>query len=164
MVVFWKEDSGRQPPLITPGIRGGDGTSSPSPPRFTFLDDSDIPLGGDPEPLPTHPGPPDPPGLPPGWPPTLWPPAPPAGEGDRVRAGNASRERSRPRSPLPGTQLTPSPLSDGDDDQPPQDARHRQRSTSRDRQHRHAQAPQEPRFQPLVIKSLLLNWMRIPQL
>ena len=99
------------------------------------------------------PGPPDPLGLPPGWPPPLWPPAPPpAGEGERVRTGNSSRERSRPRSPVPEPQLTPIPMSDGDDDQPPQDGRQRQRTRSRDRVYLHAQAPQEPRFQPMVIQ------------
>ena len=37
MVVFWKEDSGSQLRLITPENEGGDETSSPSPPRFTFI-------------------------------------------------------------------------------------------------------------------------------
>ena len=54
MVVFWKEDSGRQLRLITPENEGGDETSSPSPPRFTFFDDPDFPLS-----------PPDTPPLPP---------------------------------------------------------------------------------------------------
>ena len=44
MVVFWKEDSGRQLRLITPENGGGDETSSPSPPRFTFFDDPYVPL------------------------------------------------------------------------------------------------------------------------
>ena len=44
MVLFWKEDSGRQLRLITPEKEGGDETSSPSPPRFTFSDDPDVPL------------------------------------------------------------------------------------------------------------------------
>ena len=69
MVVFWKEDSGRQPQLITPEHEGGDKTSPPSPPRFTFFDDLNVSFGP-PEPL----GPPDPPGLPPG----LLPAPPPA--------------------------------------------------------------------------------------
>ena len=149
LIVF----SGRQPQLITPENEGGDETSSPSPPRFNFFDDPDIPLGGPPEPHPVPPGPPDPPGLPPRWPPSLWPPAPPpAGEGERVRTGNSSRERSRPRSPLPEPQLIPVPMSDGDDGQPPQDGRQRQRSRSRDRAHAHAQAPQEPQVQHMVIQ------------
>ena len=60
MVVFWKEDSGRQPPLITPENEGGDETCSPSPPRFTFFDDLDVPLGP-PDTPPAHPVPPGPP-------------------------------------------------------------------------------------------------------
>ena len=44
MVVVWKEDSGRQLRLKTPGNEGGDETSFPSPPRFTFFDDPDVPL------------------------------------------------------------------------------------------------------------------------
>ena len=59
MVVFWKEYSGRQLRLITPENGRGDETSSPSPPRLTFFDDPDVPLG----PSPPPPGPPDPPGL-----------------------------------------------------------------------------------------------------
>ena len=86
LVVFWKEDLGRQHQLIALENEEGYQTSSPSPPRFNFFDGPDIPLGA--------------PGLPPGWPPTLSPPAPPpAGKGERVRTGNSSRERSRPRSP-----------------------------------------------------------------
>ena len=127
VVVFWKEDSGRQPQLITPENERGDETSSPSPPKFTFFDDHDIPLGPSPPP-----GPQDPPGLPPRWPPA----PPPAGgrerEKDRVEAEDASRERSRPRSPPREPQLDPIPVSDGDDDQPPQDGRQRQRSRPRD--------------------------------
>ena len=75
MVVFWKENLGCQPHLITPE-NGGDETSYPSPP--TFFDDPDVPSGpcGPPEP----PGPPGQPGLPPGW-----PPAPsPTNNGERV--------------------------------------------------------------------------------
>ena len=56
MVVFWKEDSGRQPQLITPENEGGDETNYPSPPTFTFFDDPDLPFGPC--------GPPEPPGLP----------------------------------------------------------------------------------------------------
>ena len=44
MVVVWKEDSGRQLPLITPENEGRDETSSTSPPRFTFIDDPDVHL------------------------------------------------------------------------------------------------------------------------
>ena len=43
MVVFWKEDSGRQLRTITPDNEGGDQTSSPSPPRLTFFHDPDVP-------------------------------------------------------------------------------------------------------------------------
>ena len=67
MVVFWKEDSGRQLRLITPENEGGDETSSPSPPRFTFFYDPDVLLS----PLDKHPGPPDSHGQPPGLPPQL---------------------------------------------------------------------------------------------
>ena len=42
-VVFWKEDSGRQPQLITPENERGDETNYPSPPTFTFLD-PDVPF------------------------------------------------------------------------------------------------------------------------
>ena len=69
-VVFWKEDPGRQRQLITPENEGRDETGSPLPPSFTFFDDPDVPLGPSP-----HPGPPDPPGLPPRW----LPAPPPAG-------------------------------------------------------------------------------------
>ena len=164
VVVFWKEDLRRQSQLNTLENEGGDETSSPSPPRFTFFDDPDIPLGllGLVDFLdhlldlpPGAPGPSGPPGHPPGWSPTLWPTAPPPpGEGEKVRTGNASRARSRPRSPLPEPQLIPFPMSDGDDDQP-QDGRQRQRSRSRDRVHPHAQAPQEPQIQPMVIQEPL---------
>ena len=60
MVVSWKEDSGRQLQLITPDNERGDETRSPSPPRFTFFDDPDVPL----DPPDTPPAPPGPPGLP----------------------------------------------------------------------------------------------------
>ena len=58
MVVFWKENVGRQPQLITPENEGRDETSSPSPPKF--FDDPDVPFGpcGPPAPL----GPRGPPG------------------------------------------------------------------------------------------------------
>ena len=42
MVVFWKENSGHQPQLITPENEGGDETSYPSPPsNIHFFDDPD---------------------------------------------------------------------------------------------------------------------------
>ena len=68
MVVFWQENLGRQPQLITPENEGGDETSCPSPPKF--FDDPDVLFGpsGPPEP-PRPPRPPGPPGPPPGWPP-----------------------------------------------------------------------------------------------
>ena len=61
MVVFWKENVGRQPQLITPENEGRDETSSPSPPKF--FDDPDVPFGpcGPPAPLGPR-GPQGPPG------------------------------------------------------------------------------------------------------
>ena len=56
MVVLWKEDSERQLRLITPENEGGDETSPPSPPRFTFFDDPDVLLS----PPDTPPAPPEP--------------------------------------------------------------------------------------------------------
>ena len=56
MVVFWKENSGRQPQLITPENEGGDETTHTSPPKC--FDDPDVPFGPDGPPEP--PGPPDP--------------------------------------------------------------------------------------------------------
>ena len=91
--MFWKEDSGRQLRLFIPENEGGDETSFPSPPRFTFFDDRVVPLYPPDTPLapPGPPGPPDWPGLPPGL-----PPAPQlAGGKGRARAENVSRERSR---------------------------------------------------------------------
>ena len=133
--MFWREDSGRQLQLITPENEGGDETSSPSRRTSTFFDDPDVPLGprsrGPPEPPR---GPPDLPGLPSG----LSPAPPHAGEGERVRAGNALRGRSRPRSPFPEPQLTPIPMSDSDVDQPLQDGRQRNAPDP------HAQTPQVP--------------------
>ena len=111
--MFWKEDSGRRPHLITPENEGGDETSYPSPPKF--FDDPEVPFG--PSGAPGPPGPPGQPGLPPGW-----PPAPsPAGDRERVGPGNASRERIPLRPPSPEPQLIPIPVNDGDDDQPPQE-------------------------------------------
>ena len=133
MVVVWKEDSGRQIRLITPENEGGDETSSPSSPRFTFFDDPDVPLNP-PDTPPAPPGPPGPSGLPdsPG-PPQGFPPArPPAGGKRRARAENVSRERSRPRSQSPEPKLKPIRMSDDDDDQSPQDEGQRQRFRSRD--------------------------------
>ena len=54
VVVFWKEDSGRQLRLITPENEGEDETSSPSPPRFTFFDDPLDPADTPPEPHLDH--------------------------------------------------------------------------------------------------------------
>ena len=149
--MFWKEDSGRQPQLITPENEGEDETSSPSPPYFTFFDDPDVPFdskprGPSPEP-PDQPDPQDHPGFPPGL-----PPAPPPAGGERTRTLDTPRERSRPRSPLPEPQLSPIPVSDGDDDQPPQNWRQRQQSRSRDPVYPHAQMPQVPQVQPMVIQ------------
>ena len=78
MVVFWKENLGRQPHLITPENEGGSETSYPYPSPPKFFDDPDVPFGpsGPPEP-PGPPGPPGQPGLPPGWPPA------PSHAGDR---------------------------------------------------------------------------------
>ena len=102
MVVFWKEDSGRQPPLITSENEGGYETNSPSPPKFTFFDDPDVPFrprprgpfdqprGPYPEPQ-DPPDPPDNPGFQPGLPPA---PPPPAG-GERTTTVDQSRERLR---------------------------------------------------------------------
>ena len=137
MVVFWKEDSGRQPQLISPENEGGAETSFPSPPNFTFFDDLDVPLGPGPRGPPAPRGPPGPSGAP-----------SPATERQRekVRARNSSRERLHPRSPSREPQLIPIPMSDGEDDQPPQDGRQRQRSRSRDR------AQQVPQIQPKVIQ------------
>ena len=79
-VVFWKENSGLHPQLITPESQGGDETNCPSPPSdFQFFDDPDVPFGpqGPPPPEPLAPlgppGPPGSPGLPPGWPPAPSP-------------------------------------------------------------------------------------------
>ena len=44
MVVFRNEDSGHQLRLVTPENKGEHETSSPSPARFTFFDDPDVPL------------------------------------------------------------------------------------------------------------------------
>ena len=135
MVVFWKEDSGRQPQLITPANEGGDETNYPSLP--TFFDDPDVPFGpcGPPAHVPEPHEPPGSPGLPPGW-----PQAPShAGGRERVGTGNTSR-------------LIPTPMSDDDDDQPPRYGRQRQkqRSSSRERVHPHVHVPQEPQIQPMV--------------
>ena len=74
MVVFWKEDSGRQTQLITPENEREDETYYPSPTNFTFFDDPDVPFGPCGPPAPHEPpGPPGSPGLPPGWPPAPSP-------------------------------------------------------------------------------------------
>ena len=146
MVVFWKEASGRQPQLITPENEGGDETNYSSPP--TFFDDLEVPFGPcGPPALPEPHEPPGSPGLPPGW-----PPAPsPAGGSERVGTRNTSRERLHPRLTPPKPQLIPVPVSDGEDDQPPQDRRQRHRSRSRERIQLHVQVPQEPLIQRMVI-------------
>ena len=67
-----------------------------------------------------------------------------------MRTRNTSRERLPLRpSPLE-PQLIPGAMSDGDDDQPPQDERLRELSRFRDRVHLHAQVPQVPQIQPKV--------------
>ena len=107
MVVFWKEDSGRQPQLITPENRGGDETGSPSPPRFTFF----VPLGPSPPPWTARSA----------WTSTRMAPSSTCWwEREKERAENASHERSRPRSPSQEPQLNSIPIIDNDDDQPPQ--------------------------------------------
>ena len=73
------------------------------------------------------------------------PPAPPPAGGERTRAVDQSRERSRPRSPLPESQLIHIPIKDGDDDQPTQTGRQQQRSRSRERSYPHAQVPRRDR-------------------
>ena len=115
MVVFWKENSG-------PENEGGYETNHPSPPTITSFDDPDVPLG-------------------------LWLRGPPEtlldplhildhrqdgllllhylGGRERVRTGNTPLERLQPRSPHLEPQLIPIPMSDGDDDQPQPDERHR---------------------------------------
>ena len=45
MVVFWKEDSRRQPQLITPENEGEDKTNYPSPTNFTFFENPDVRVG-----------------------------------------------------------------------------------------------------------------------
>ena len=120
-------------------------TNDPSPPNFTFFDGPDVPFGPH-SPPPPEPLAPGPPGLPEGW-----PPAPSlAGDGERVRTGNTLRDRLHPRSLLPEPQLIPIPMSDGDDDQPPQDERQRERSRSRERvpPHSSPHASQQP--EPVV--------------
>ena len=110
LVVFWKEDLGRQPQLIIPENEGEDNTNYPSPPKIHKVHN----LRQPPEP---H-EPPGSPGIPPGWPPA----PPPAGGRERVGTGTKLRERLHPRPSQPDPQLIPVPMSDGedDDDQPPQ--------------------------------------------
>ena len=145
IVVFWKENSGRQPQLITPENEGGDETSYPSPPKL--FDDPDVPIGPSEPPEPPGPsGLPGPPGLP-----TGWPPAPsPAGDRERVGPESTSRERLPLRPSPPEPQLIPIHMNDGDDDQPPREERQRGRSRSPERVYPHAQVPQEPQTQPMV--------------
>ena len=115
MAVFWKLQL-----IRTYENEGRDETGSPSPPKFAFFDDPDVPFRPMPRgpfdqprgPYPEPQDPPDSPGFPPGL-----PPAPPPAGGERTRAVDQSRERSRPRSPPPEPQLIHIPMSDGDDDQ-----------------------------------------------
>ena len=73
---------------------------------------------------PKPPEPPGPPDSPPGW-----PPAPSrAGERERVGLRSPSRERLPCRPSQPEPQLSPIPMNDSDDDQPPPDERSRGRS------------------------------------
>ena len=150
LVVFWKENLGRQHQLITPENDVGDNTNYPSPPPNTFFDDPEVPFGPQglqpPARVPEPHEPTDSPGVPPGW-----PPAPsPAGGREEVETGNTLRERLHPRPSPPEPQLIPVPMSDGedDDDQPPQGERQRQRSRSRERGYPHVPVPQEPRINP----------------
>ena len=142
VVVFWKECLGRQPQLITP--------ENECEMKPTFFDDPDVPFGpcGPPAHVPEPHESPDSPGLAPGGPAA---PSPACGR-ERVGTGNTSRERLHPRRTPPEPQLTPIPMSDCGDDQPPQDGRQRQRqrSRSRERVHPHVQVPQEPQIQPMV--------------
>ena len=46
-------------------------------------------------------------------------------------------------------------MSDGDDQQPPQEERQRERSRSRERVHPHAQVPQVPQIQHMVTPELV---------
>ena len=69
---------------------------------------------------------------------------------DRVGPGNAVRERHPLRPSPPESQLILIPMSDGDDDQPPQEVRQRERSRSRKRVRPHAQLLQDPRSQLMV--------------
>ena len=80
------------------------------PQDLPVFDDPDVPLGPR-GPLLAPPGPT------PGW-----PPAPSlARDRERVRTRDTPRERLHPRSAQPEPQLVPVPMSDGDDDQPPQE-------------------------------------------
>ena len=142
--MFCKEDSGRQPQLITPENEEGDETNYSSPPKFTFFDDPDVSLGPCGPWVP--PGPPGPPGHSPGW-----PPAPSrAGEREKGRTGNLPRERLPLRPSPPNPQLIPILMSDGGDDQSPQGERQRQQSRSRERVYPHVPVLQEPQIQPVL--------------
>ena len=43
--MFWKEDSGRQPPMIALENEGGENANYPFPPNVVFFDDPEVPLG-----------------------------------------------------------------------------------------------------------------------
>ena len=53
---------------------------------------------------------------------------------------------------LPDPKLIHIPMSHGDDDQQPETGRQRQRSRSRERSYPHAQVPQGPQVQPMIIQ------------
>ena len=128
--VLEKENLGRQPQPITRENEAGDETNYPSP--ATFIDDPDV-LGG-------PGGPPEPPG----------PPDPsPAGDRERMEPGSPSRDRVPLRPSQRGPQLIPTPMNEGDDDQPPQEKGPKGRSRSRERTYPHAQAPQVPQGQAM---------------
>ena len=146
LVVFWKEDSGRHPQLITPE-NGGDETNYPSPPTFTSFDDWAQGTSR----TSCTPGPPGPPGVPPGW-----PPAPsPAGDRERERDPEIHRVSGYfcdLHHPEP--QLIPIPLIDGDDDQPPQEERQRSEYTLIHKSHRYH------KFNLWLLQNLMMYQMK----
>ena len=165
MVVFWKDDSGRQPSLITPESEGGDETSSPSPPKVTFFDDLDVPFRPRPRlslcqsrgPYPESQDPPAPPDNP-GFPPGLSPVPPPAGgDIEQERWINRVNDRARDHhyhilnfstfQRVMVTMTSHHRLEDNGNglDRP------------RERSYSHAQVPQEPQVQPMVIPELVTD-------
>ena len=112
MVVFWKENLGREPQLITPENEGGDETSCPSPTKF--FDDPDVPTKWTSRTSKTS------------WTArTAWPTTRMASSSiiccDRERVGHesASRERLPPRPSPPEPQLIPIPLKNNNNNHPP---------------------------------------------